>query len=380
MWLWGLASALAWPLLGPDGEPTGREVSAEALFIEGGAPWKPAQIEADPAALAAVARDTLRYLRERAAADPLAVQPGVLSELGVTLQDVEETLAYIAHIAETTPEQLSDPGFWSREFTMYAWRPDLDAARERGLSLASDQIRVTRYLVYQLPGSSERTSAFPHALYAVPRDEAGLSIDEAEARAAELTRFRHTRPAVIGGVFEAGGDEEGGAEALVWLTRKGVYEAMMQGTIEVTLPDGQRRLYNVDRSNGMAYDPAVKDSNRQQRYWYFAQVEGVMGWGAERAHKVRLEPGVAVAGDVYNLGLGKLIAIERGGVARLAVLSDTGGAFQPNLFQLDLFTGAFPSREAFQAATWRAGGPSRAIILVRRRPHVPTVDAPQPTP
>lgn len=379
-WVWGLASALAWPLLGPDGAPTGRDVQPAELFVPGPVDWSGHAVEADPAALGAVARDTLRYLREQGAEDPLAVQAGLLAEQGVTLRDVEDTLAYIAYVAEEAPERLSDPAFWSREFTMYAWRPDRQGAQERGLALPADQIRVTRYLVYQLPGSLERTEAHRYALYRYPSDEAGLSQEAAEARSGELTRFRHTRADVIGGVFEPGGAAEGAAEPLVWLTREGVYEAMMQGTVEVILPDGQRRLYNVDRSNGMPYDPAIRSADRQKRYWYFAEVDGVMGWGPDREHKVRLAPGAAVAGDVYNLGLGKLVAIERGGVVRLAVLADTGGAFQPNLFQLDLFTGAFPSREAFQAATWRAGGPSEAVILIRRRPFAPDPQGPMPTP
>jgi len=365
-WLWALASAAAaWPLLGPEGAPTGREVEPAAMFAEASPDWSARQIEADPEALAAVARETLRYLRTQQAADPLAVQPGMLAELGLTLADVEATLDYIVEVAESSPERMSDPAFWSEEFVRYTWAPDQVGAKARGQSLPADQIRVTRYLVYQLPGSLERTDTHRHALYAIPRDEAALSAEDAEKNPG-LARFQHTRAEVIGGVYEAGGAAEGAAQPMVWLTRRGVYEAMMQGTVEVILPDGQRRLYNVDRSNGMAYNPTIRDQNRQVRYWYFAQVDGIMGWGPERAHKIQIAPHAAVAGDVYNLGLGKLVALERHGIVRLAVLADTGGAFQPNLFQLDLFTGAYPSKEAFQEATWRAGGPSKAVILIRR--------------
>ena len=48
------------------------------------------------------------------------------------------------------------------------------------------------------------------------------------------------------------------------------------------------------------------------------------------------------------------------------VLADTGGAFQPNLFQLDYFAGAFPDRAALYTAT--AGLPDRvrASVLLAR--------------
>ena len=380
MWWLGIASALAWDLLGPEGQPTERTLPASALFAPVTPDWGGQAISVDPEALAAVARDALRYIRARRLADPLAVQPGMLAELGVTMRDVEDTLAYIAQVAETEPDRLSEPDFWSREFTLYAWRSDQEGARERGMSLAADRIRVTRYLVYQISGSPERTEVHRHALYAVPRDEAGLSLEDADARAEELTRFQHTRAEVLGGVFEPGGAAEGASEPLVWLSREGVYESLMQGTVEVQLPDGQRRMFNVDRPNGMAYDPSIRSPGQQARYWYFAEVDAVMGWGAERAHKVRLAPGAAVAGDVYNLGLGKLVALERHGTLRFAVLADTGGAFQPNLFQLDLFTGAFPSRAAFQEATWQSGGPSRVVILVRKRRFAPDPEGAQPAP
>ena len=73
------------------------------------------------------------------------------------------------------------------------------------------------------------------------------------------------------------------------------------------------------------------------------------GWGNDR--KIPLVPLVSVAGDVYNLGLGKLIALEGPDGTRLAVLSDTGGAFQPNLYQLDLLAGTFDDHAHFLRET-----------------------------
>jgi hypothetical protein len=88
--------------------------------------------------------------------------------------------------------------------------------------------------------------------------------------------------------------------------------------------------------------------------------------------KIPLRAEAAVAGDVYNVGLGKIVCLETdteaGRELRLVVLADTGGAFEPNLFQLDWLAGTFPDHAAYQA--WAAAAPSRvrASILIRKRP------------
>ena len=162
-------------------------------------------------------------------------------------------------------------------------------------------------------------------------------------------------------------DAEGAAATpLVWLPREVAHDAMMQGTVEVRLPDGGTRLLNVDQHNGRPYRPGVA-SESQERMWYFRRVERVLGWGRD-GDKVALGAGVSVAGDIYNLGLGKLVALEdpRTGALRLVVLGDTGGAFQPNLFQLDDFVGAFPDRAALGRAVAGQSGTVRAGVLILR--------------
>jgi membrane-bound lytic murein transglycosylase len=125
-------------------------------------------------------------------------------------------------------------------------------------------------------------------------------------------------------------------------------------------------MYNVWRNNAIPYDPAVKDGNLQARYWYFRPVVGILG-----VEQIPLRPDAAVAGDVWNVGLGKLVALSWDGPygpeVHLVVLADTGGAFQPNLFQLDWLAGAFPSAEAF--ADWEKTMPNRvrAAVLIRKR-------------
>jgi hypothetical protein len=48
------------------------------------------------------------------------------------------------------------------------------------------------------------------------------------------------------------------------------------------------------------------------------------------------------------------------------VLADTGGAFQPNLYQLDWMAGVYPSHEAFLAATARIPERVGAAAVVPR--------------
>jgi len=361
-----LVAALAWPLRGPEGALTGASVEPAALFVEGAPGWSGRAVETDPAALAAVAASALGYLRGRADEDPLGVQPGLFGALGITLEDVEVTLEAVARIAaEDTASgesRLTDPAFLEANFRWLAWRPDPAEAAARGLALPAGEIRITRYLVDQRPGSLERGEIYTHALYAPPGDEAGLDGVAAEAARDRLCRYRLTRSEVLAGAVDGG---PCAAEPLVWLTQEGVLEAMMQGTVEVALPGGAR-TFNVWRSNGMPYDHAQRDPLRQDRYWYFREVDGALGWGPEPEHKVRLAPAAAVAGDVYNLGLGKLIGLEGEGALRLVVLADTGGAFQPNLVQLDLYAGAFPSREAFAAGTAELPPSARAGVLLWR--------------
>lgn len=343
--------AVAWPLRGPDGVPAGTEVQAPAYFAPADLPDLP--LSTSPADLGAVAGATLAYL-DRTPDDP-AVTAGLFSELGVDLDDVRRTLAFVARVAAedagASHQRLQDPDFLAAHFDWYAWTPDRERAAARGLDLPADRIRLTRYLVFQVEGRATPEQGYAHALYAPPAD---------------LDPTTYTRQEVMAGVYTPGGAAAGRAEPLVHLSAQGVYDALMQGTIEVRLPGGPPRLFNVEVHNGIPYDPAVRDPGKQARYWYFREVNDVLGWG-----DIPVRPGATVAGDIYNLGLGKLVGLRttsRDGKAdlRLAVLADTGGAFQPNLFQLDYLAGTFPDLATFRAATAHLPGTVQAGVLILR--------------
>ncbi|MEQ1569782.1 MAG: hypothetical protein ABMA64_29370 [Myxococcota bacterium] len=352
---------MQWDELGPEGVPTGRVVAASDRFTRGSPDWSRAVFETPATELGYVARHTAAELREQVAAGAPLASAGMFARFGVTMDDVLATLDLIDRTAAEDRgelhQRLLDPEWVAAHFDWYRWSSDTEAAAARKVTLEPGELRLTKYLVYQSAGSPERTGPFDTALWALPDAEA--------AGGPPTDRMAFTRQDVYGGVYEAGGAAEGRARPLVWLSRVDANRALLQGSVEV-LRGEHRQMYNVHENNGIPYDPAVKDGNLQRRFWYFRPVVGTLG-----VEQIPLRPHAAVAGDIWNLGLGKLVALEWDGPlgpeVHLVVLADTGGAFQPNLFQLDWLAGTFASHEAF--AAWEATMPSRvrAGILIRKR-------------
>lgn len=356
----GWTDARAWELRGPAAVGTGREVAASAVFAPGPVPLAAWSGSDD---LGAVAAETARELREQQALGSPLGGAGMFAELGVSVDDVLATLDLVARVAAEDRgrpvRRLEDPAWLAGHFDAWAWTPDRAAATLRQITV-DDRIRLTSYAVFEADGRTAPGEGFDTALWALPDDE-GDGVPG--------FRTRFTRMDVYAGVYARGGVAEGHSTPLVWLSRAAANDALMQGSVVVRLPDGARRTFNVHENNGIPYDPAIKDGDRQARYWYFREVQGVLG-----VEQIPLRPRVAVAGDVFDVGLGKLVALSwtepAGPRLQLAILADTGGAFEPNLFQLDWLAGTFPSRPAYQQ--WAATAPSRvrAHVLVRR-PGVP---------
>lgn len=321
-----VAVAFAWEIRGPGGTATSSQIEAASVFSSATLPA--AKVTTDPSALRRVATDTLRYLRAHPD-DPAQVT--LFTELGVTGDRLLRTLELVAAASDT---ELVDPAWLAARFDYYRWTPP-PGGRTAKLGLAPGELRLTRYLVVQVDGREAPDATYTEAIYADPGEPA---------------RSRYTRREVMEGAYD-----KGGATPLAWLREEHVHDAIMQGSVQVTFPGNVSRLYNVEASNGIPYEGG-KRGRDQDRYWYFAEVSAPRGYGVAGGDHVLLEAGVAVAGDVYNLGLGRLVAVQHssnaGPVLRLAVIADTGGAFQPNLSQLDWFGGAFPTHAALYAA-WK---------------------------
>ncbi|MSP56332.1 MAG: hypothetical protein EXR69_12130 [Myxococcales bacterium] len=350
------ARAAAWDVLGPNAAPTGAEIDPAAHFGSTGAlssGWASPRVRTDPGALATVASATLAYLRAMKATDP-AAGPGMFAELGVSQERMEATLERVIATAAADPDRLSDPDWLRSSFDIYTWTPDPAEPRVKKWKLQPGEIRVTRYLTTQTEGTATPDGTHTQALYGDP---------------GEPWRSMYTRAQVMAGAYQTG-PASAAARPLVWLTEDAVHDAIMQGSTAVRHPDGSVHTYGVDVSNGIAY-VASHARRAQDRYWYFRErPHGPNGWGPPGSPEIALKAGVSVAGDVYNLGLGRLILLEypegAGTTLRLVVLADSGGAFQPNLCQLDLYGGAFPSHDALYAA-WRSVPEHlRASVLVAR--------------
>ncbi len=361
MTMWLACAALAWDERGPENVPTGRTIPVGERFAEVEPSWSGHLLTTPPLDLERVARSTADELRRQEADGTRYASAGMLAELGLTLRDVLDTLDLVARVASedrgSIHPRLADPIWLRSAFRTFRWSADRDAAKERGVRVRDERIRLSQYVVYSVRGSPVWTMVLDTPLYALPADE--------RSGGPPGDRLRYTRPEVYAGVYLSGGAAEGRAEPLVWLTREDANQALLQGTVEVTLPGGVVRTYNVHENNGRPYEHAVKDPNLQERFWYFRPVEGILG-----VKDIPLRPGATVAGDIWNLGLGKLVALDwptsRGPELRLAVLADTGGAFEPNLFQLDWLAGRFPNRAAWEKASAHDPTHVRASILVRR--------------
>lgn len=305
-------------------------------------------------ALCNVADDTKRYLTQLSE-DKFAVHSGKVFDKNITLKRVEQTLAYICQVYREDVRakrnsRLHDDKFLRENFEFYRWHPDVKTARAIAKKSTNDvktrmlnaipenKIFLTKYYTKLLTASDVKTPIYNQALYALPFDERGLTLVEAN-NDLSLVRHQYTRQQVIAGEIE----NKKLAPALVWLTEEALHDVLLQGTGVVDV-NGVRRYFNVHRNNGIAYDYAI-GKRQQARYWYFAEVPSIMGYGETLDSKIAIAPQVSFAGNVAELGLGKLfiVSYENAGeqVSRLGVLADQGGAFDNNLFQLDMLVDSY---------------------------------------
>ncbi|NMP30458.1 acetate--CoA ligase [Thalassotalea sp. M1531] len=305
--------------------------------------------------LCAVSKATNQYLRQHKD-DVKAVHAGKAIGNGISLGRVEQTLDFLCQIYQedvraNRNSRLHDGAFLKANFEFIRWIPDKEKADEiarkstnsvksRMLNqIPNKQLFLTKYYAKLLDGSAVKTDHYSQALYQLPSDEQHFSLEQAELKKDQLTRFRYTRQEVMEGALL----NKKLAKPLVWVTEEALHDVLLQGTGVLTV-DGKIRYFNVHRNNGIDYDYAI-GKREQKRYWYFAEVPSILGYGKELKNKIAIKPQVSLAGNVKQLGLGKLILVnyqlEKRSQAQLAILADEGGAFDDNLFQLDLLAGSY---------------------------------------
>ncbi|WP_448546978.1 MltA domain-containing protein [Thalassotalea fusca] len=332
--------------------------------------------QTDSQVLCDVARNTAEYLNNNSD-DRFAVHAGRVFNDKISLTSVQETLAFLCQIAkeDLTSEQnrLNDIAFLRENFEFYRWLPDRKTAREwadksdnavkqRLLNnIPEDQLFITKYYTKLLTASSKPTATYSQALYGLPFDEVGLSQQQADSNP-ELTRHQFTRQQAINGALK------GLAPPLLWLTEDALHDVLLQGTGVVDV-DGQRRYFNVHRNNGIAYNYSLGKSE-QARYWYFAEVPSILGYGQTLATKIPIKPYATFAGNVKSLGLGKLFYTKMktttGMNGYLGVLADQGGAFDGNLFQLDFLVGSYFGWQDYYAANKHFPDYAETWLLIKK--------------
>ncbi len=301
-----------------------------------------------PGKMLAVLINTRAYFQQ--SKDPKLAMSGILSTQGVTPRDTIKTLDFAietlqADLKAKRPSRLQDPNFIRQNFRTIKWSAANPQAPEQS------KIRITKYAVFTHPGSRTKTDEFDTALY---------SLKDPAAKPA-----KYTKQEVLAGIYEPGGKEAGNVEPIAYLTRDGLEEALMEGTVLIKFNDGTKGFFNVDRSNEIAYVKGL-DRKDQKRYWYFKPVDRIKGYGQAINSKISIEPGVTFAGDVLNIGLGKLVVISSADGMRMGAIADTGGAFLPNLHQLDFLAGTFDGKAAFDQAARSLPEYVTAYFLVKK--------------
>ncbi len=331
-------------------------LAGNTLFQEQSLPT--ANISVSEQKLLKVLVNTRAYFAKFAAEDPVVNRAGVLETQGVTVPKVLATLDYMVQVlkedmAAGRTTRLRDPQFINQNFRVLRWSPYNPRDRQQ-----TEKLRVTKYAVFIQAGSRQKTATFNTPLYALP-----------ESATTDLFYKQYTKQDVLSGIYEAGGKAAGKVQPLAYLTRAAFEEALMQGTVLVRFGGSSSAYFNVDRNNGIAYIKGLEPRD-QKRYWYFRPVKSIKGYGNKIQNKIDIEPSVTFAGDVFNLGLGKIVVLDTGinGQKRLilGIVADTGGAFIPNLYQLDYLAGLFPNRQAFSQQTGYVPDFVKAYILVKK--------------
>ncbi|OUL34857.1 hypothetical protein BV372_12845 [Nostoc sp. T09] len=330
-------------------------VNGSQVFNPGKLPT--AKVNFNQTDLLTVLSNTRKYYQNYANEDPDILRTGLLGTKGVAVEDVLKTLDFMIavlkeDIANRRTTRLQDPNFINTHFRVIKWSAYNPKSRNQ------QQLRITKYAVFIHSGSQKKTSTFNIPIYSLKDN---LSTDKFYTR--------YTKQDVLSGIYEPGGKEFGKVEPLAYLTRNGFEEALMEGTILIKFTDGTQGVFNVDRSNEIPYIRGLK-ATAQKRYWYFRKVDAIKGYGYKIDAKISIKPGVTFAGDVLNIGLGKVIVLEhnRGGRKQLqmGVIADTGGAFLPNLHQLDFLAGIFQNQKDFEQHIGNLPDYSTAYILVKK--------------
>jgi hypothetical protein len=312
------------------------------------------QINFNQSDLLTVLTNTRKYFQKYSQEDRDIQRTGILVTQGVTVKDILKTLDFMIvvlqeDIANNRPTRLQNPDFINNNFHVIKW------SAHNPENPQQKKLRITKYAAFIHSGSRQKTSKYNTPIYALTEES-------------RQNKFytKYTKQDVLSGIYEPGGKEFGKVKPIAYLTRNGLEAALMQGTVLVNFTDGSKEFLNVDKNNGISYIRGLKATS-QKRYWYFKEVDAIKGYGYKIDAKISIKPGVTFAGDVLNIGLGRIIVIEDNQKRlKMGVIADTGGAFLPNLYQLDFLAGTFASETEFENYIHKLPEYTNAYILVKK--------------
>lgn len=329
----------------------------------------------NPDALLKAAQYSLYYFNSRRGCDRWFTRSKLLEKDLVTLEQTKNTLKFIIKTIKEDKkkgrkQRILDPQFLKKHFSFIRWHSDTRSALKNKLhlpkwhdqgKLLNGKIKLTSYAIFRRKGNYYKTKHYSCPIY-------GIVSKEFEKK----LRFKYTRQQILAGALEKPHFKKH-VKPLVWLSKKDLEEAMMQGSVVVIMPNGKRRFFNVFKSNGFAYDKKLKHRSLQKKYWFFNEINKKTRIEERRILSFLNFGGVVFAGDYRNIGYGKIIALQyrnlrtRKKEFRLGVLADRGSAFSNNLYQLDLFSGVFNSYRSFKKFIDQFPPSLTAYILKKRK-------------
>ncbi len=333
--------------------------------------FKKESIVTDPIKLQRAAKLALKYFKENKKDNPHIIRPNIFNKNILNSKYVEKTLNFIIWNIENDKKRkrayrILDTDFLNKNFKFIKWSGDIKSAYKNNVKISENflnrgyltkgKIRLTKYAIFQVNGNYNRTKKYCYPLYKI-RSNNFLNKE----------RFKYTKQEIINGILNKP-ENKRKVRPLAWVTRSGLEDAIMQGSILLNMPNGTQRLFNVDKNNGIAYDKKIKNPRKQKRYWYFKEINK----NKFKNDNILNQGQVVFAGDIYNIGLGKIIAIKyknpvsKKEEIRIGVLNDVGGAFANNLYQLDLFAGVFKNRSSFNNLIKTIPNSVEAYILVKK--------------
>jgi hypothetical protein len=284
----------------------------------------------------------------------------------ITLDDVKDTINFLAKTAKEKPKQLKTHWFYKHYFDFYRWYSDgtLCPAKigklPRGWKGSPEHLRITKYRMCKIYGSRAKTKKYSFPLYPRPSDEAGKTRDYIRNNPQEFIRFAYKKEEIRGGILE----NKAVLKPLAWVTPQGYEELAMQGSAVIDFQDGTMpQIFQVVVANG---------KENEDKYWFVALYEKRK---PSKKYPIKVEPvpGVSFAGNISDVGFGKVVVmvgknpltLEK--EMKVGVLVDTGSAFQDNLCKLDLFTGYFEEHHLFDEHCKQYPHTAEVYILIKKK-------------